>query len=50
MNNNVIEITETELNGYHIKKVYNGWMIAENGEMFKTCVDAERYIRHKMLL
>lgn len=46
MNNNVIEITETEMNGYHIKKADNGWMIEENGETFKTCVDAERYIKN----
>ena len=48
MNDNIIEIKEKEFNGYHIKRNNDGWKIEENGEQFKTCQDAEKYITNGM--
>lgn len=42
----VIEITETECNGYIIKKNGEKWEVVETGELFNTSQDAKRYIKN----
>ena len=45
MDDNVIEITEYEYCGIHLKRMENGWKILELEKEFKTAQEAETYIR-----
>lgn len=42
----VIEITETEHNGYIIRKNGDKWEVVGTGELFDTSQEAERYINN----